>query len=355
MWTCAKCWTAQWSTNRWCSKCWTYKPNGGGKGRGGSWACAQSPLSSQPSPSPLSDGTTATDTPDTRSNSVVHMGSHDKKLEKETRAAIGRLTNSLRCLPQDSECTPGIAAIKTMLTEQLAREKENLRSLKPLDLRLRKTREFVADRTVKLQKVQEQIAKLQKDENNLMKAIATNSESIRDMERLLEEDMAGQQDDEDAQLAELLHLALSSNNMRAKQLALAMKAKQGTAKTARALFQESEDEMEEDVAADPYQAVETAGWEGGQDTWDQMFSHIDQQQAAPSGGAGKASAVVQPNAKTAGAVKLSVEKIHKDQKSMRERMLAQAAKTAKKLAGKTSETEDQSAGFPQIADNPEDY
>ncbi len=295
------------------------------------------------------------ETPDTRNSSVVQTGSHDKKLEKETRAAIGRLTNSLRCLPQDSECTPGIAAIKTMLTEQLAREKENLRSLKPLDLRLKKTREFVADRTGKLLKVQEQILKLQKDEDHLLKAIATNSESIRDMERLLEEDLAGQHEDEDAQLAELLHLALSSNNMRAKQLALAMKAKQGTAKTARALFQESEDEMEADAGTDPYQAVEAVGWEGGQETWDQMFSHIDQQHVAPIVGASKASSSSQPNAKPAGAVKLSVEKIHKDQRSMRERMLVQAARTAKKLAGKTSDSEEQAVGFRQIAENPEDY
>ena len=94
----------------------------------------------------------------------MNQGGHDKKLEKETRAAIGRLTNSLRCLPQDSDCTVGIMAIKTMLAEQLAKEKENLRSLKPLDLRLKKTKEFVADKVAKLQKVQEQMSKLRKDE-----------------------------------------------------------------------------------------------------------------------------------------------------------------------------------------------
>ncbi len=289
-------------------------------------------------------------TPDPRSSPLLNQGGHDKKLEKETRAAIGRLSNSLRCLPQDSECTVGILAVKTMLAEQPAKEKENLRSLKPLDLRLRKTKEFVADKVAKLQKVQEQMLKLRKDEDALTKTIATNSENIRDMQRLLDEEAAGHEDDDDVQLAELLHLALSSNNERAKQLAQAVQAKQ---KTARALFQESEDEMDE-VGFDPYMAPVSSGWEGGQDTWDQMFSHFDQQ-AASSVGVSKASAVVQVTVKPDGAVKKSVEKIHKDQRGMRDRMLAQAAKTAKKIASKSMESDGQLLGFPQIGDNPEDY
>ena len=56
-----------------------------------------------------------------------------------------------------------------------------------------------------------------------------------------------------------------------------------------------------------------------------------------------------------GAVKKTVDKIQKDQKSMRDKMLAQAAKNCKKVAGVPVEAEGLELGFPAIAADPEDY
>ena len=266
------------------------------------------------------------------------------------RASIGRISNSLKCLPADESCTPGLLAVKLLLIEQLAQEQEMLRAMKPLATRLEKTKAYVADKIKRLVKVKEQLDKLRKDESALEKTIKTNSEAIDEMQKLIDED-AGPDEESDVVLAELLHLAMTSNNERAKKLAQALQAKQG--KTARALFQvdDSEDEME-DTGTDPYMAA--AGWEGGQESWDQMFSHIDVP-AAPTASASKVVAAGPAVAKQEGSVRKTVDKIHKDQRGMRDKILAQAARNCRRTTGKPLEGESFEMGFPQIGENREDY
>ena len=185
-------------------------------------------------------------------------------------------------------------------------------------------------------------------------SIKIHADAIDEMQKIVDEDTAPEEE-ADAVLAELLHLALTSNNERAKSLALSVQAKQ--CKTARALFQVdgSEDEMEEDIGSDPYMAA--AGWEGCSETWDQLFSHVDLP-AAPTGSASKVVTAGPAVAKPEGAVRKTVDKIHKDaaaQRSMRDKILAQAARNVKRTSGKPQEGEQSAVGFPQIGEDPEDY
>ena len=115
---------------------------------------------------------------------------------------------------------------------------------------------------------------------------------------------------------------------------------------------DSEEEMD-DLGSDPY--MNTSGWDGGHDSWDQMFSHLGEP-AVPVTGGSKAAAAGSAATKAEGAVKKTVEKIHQSQKGMRDKLLAQAAKTCKRVtAGKPLESESLELGFPQIGENPEDY
>ena len=61
---------------------------------------------------------------------------YDKQKEKDVRASIGRITNSLKCLPVDEQCTPGLLTVKKLLIEQVAQEQEALRAMKPLATRI---------------------------------------------------------------------------------------------------------------------------------------------------------------------------------------------------------------------------
>ena len=367
MWTCSRCWSTQWATNAWCSKCWSYKNkksnNGGGKGRG-SWARAQSSSPSSPEPSPSSPSPTsptgAATVPSTdqrRSPSPQHASSvHEKKLEKDLKASIGRLTNSLKCLPLDAECTPGVLAVKTLMVEQLAKERENLRALKPLDTRLKKTKEFVADKVQKLTKVREQLTKLLKDEAALVKTIATNTDSIKEMQRLFDEDVTTDECG-DLELAELLKLALSSNNEKAKSLAQSVLAKKVKLEGP-SFVEDSGDDMDA-ADGDPYEAV--SGYNADLASWDQMFSHLSPGEAGAStiGGSKAASS---GHAATASLepsfVKGKIDKIQSNQRgqALRGKLLAQANKACQKAAAnKLMEQESAAVGFPQIGMDPEEY
>ena len=348
--------------------------NGGGKGRG-SWARAQSSSPSSPSPSPTvqsspsplsEDGAAGaakvpfSDQRRSPSPSPKYLSNqNEKKLEKELKASIGRLTNSLKCLPLDAECTPGVLAVKTLVVEQLAKERENLRALKPLDTRLKKTKEFVADRTQKLTKVREQLAKLLKEEVALVKTIDTNTVHIKEMQRQFDVDAAAMDEGGDSELAELLKLALSSNHEKAKTLAQSFLAKKVTSEGPSFSVEDSEDDDMNAAEGDPYQAA--SGYNADPTSWDQMFlpeSHGSEAVVSSIGGSKAAST---SHAATASGessfVKGKIDKIQSDQRSqaMKEKMLARANRTCKKAAATKLEQESAAVEFPQIGTDPEEY
>ena len=88
-----------------------------------------------------------------------------------------------------------------------------------------------------------------------------------------------------------------------------------------------------------------------------MFSHVDLP-AAKAASASKGVAASLAAAKPDGAVRKTVDKIHKDaaaQRSMREKILAQAARNVKRTSGMPQEGANSGMGFPQIGEDPEEY
>lgn len=88
---------------------------------------------------------------------------YDKAKEKAVRDTIARLTASAKSFPRDEDCSPQLLIIEQQLVAQLEAERDTLRAMKPLAVRVQRTEVFVDKTNECLAKVEEELVRLTKE------------------------------------------------------------------------------------------------------------------------------------------------------------------------------------------------
>ena len=355
--------SVNWSTHSWCHKCWEKpKPKKAGDGKGRSWSGrgSQSSQSSWPSwRSPPVQGQTQAKT----RMSPEEKAKYDESVQW-TKNEIATLSKAIKALPQDSDCTPGTMQAKAGLQKELDAAKAHLRALKPLDIRVQQTEQYLGKKKERFSKVSEEIEKLSKEREDLARTISENEKVLEEMKEIADQEVAEEAEIEDEDLAKLLSILVKKGNGQIKQLAVAVQAKQ-RAKLEQHEVVVSDDagEMSEDdgfgaAAGDPY-------WDGeGVDTRYALPVQPAQQSSPERGSAatsgGKASAKVAKivvGTTVASTVKQTIAKLNSKKESPLGAFNRVPGGRMQSAAG--SKTRARSAspalGFPRIGEDPEDY
>ena len=288
----------------------------------------------------------------------------------KTKNEIATLSKAVKALPQDSDCTPGTLLAKAGLQKELAAAKAHLRALKPLDVRVQQTEQFLCKKRERISKVSEEIEKLVKEKEVLARIIAENEKVLEEMKEIADQEVVVEAEAEDEDLAKLLSILVKKGYGQLKELAVAVQAKQ-KAKVEQYSIDASDDEgaMSDDegcsfAGGDPY-------WDGEGADAAYALPVSPAQRPSPRGkpaatSGGKASAKV-PKV-VVGSIAATVKQTIAKANSKKEPPLGAAGRVigafnrvpgGRMQAAAGSRPRARSAspglGFPQVGERPEDY
>jgi hypothetical protein len=217
-----------WQNHWWCRQCGqkykTFGPKvaGQGKGKGALRADSLPPRhqhsqwqSSQQDPSL---GQLPTKEQQSSAQKEVQQQQPPQPDADAIRATIAALTACLKRIPKSAEAD----TLRDDLQKKIDEEKSKLRDLKPLKVRIAKTKEFLERRQQRLEQVRKDIAKLQSEEKVIVTTIASNQCILEEMEAIV---LKEEQTIDDAELALFLETALKEGNPKLVSMAKNIQSK----------------------------------------------------------------------------------------------------------------------------------